>query len=121
MSLLSFLSSLFRDPTRISAADFVARRDASHPVLDVRTPGEYAQGHLAGALNVDVHGLDFEGEVDRLAKKGRIQQDRPVYLYCRSGARSGRAARILREKGYAQAYNVGGLGGLRAAEAERRP
>lgn len=118
MSFLSFLTRLFRDPHRISATDFLTRRRAREPVLDVRTPREYAQGHLAGALNVDVSAPDFEAQVERLARKGRIEPGSPVYLYCRSGARSGRAVRILREKGFDQAYNVGGFGALRAAGAK---
>ena len=118
MSLFSFLSRLLRDPNRLAPADFVARREPSHPVLDVRTPREYAQEHLKGAINVDLSAPDFIRQVERLTKKGRLKADRPVYLYCRSGARSGRAAQLLRGKGFAEAYNVGGLRGLKAAGAK---
>ena len=55
---------------------------------------------------------------DRLVKKGKLAADQPVYLYCSSGARSGRAAGILRKKGFDQAWNVGGLRGLKASGAE---
>lgn len=118
MSFLSFLSNLFRDPNRLPADEFVTRREAAHPVLDVRTPREFAQGHLKGAINVDIHGPDFAREVERLTRTGTLEKDGPVYLYCRSGARSGRAARVLRQQGFEEAWNVGGLSALRSAGAE---
>lgn len=118
MAPFSFLSKLLRGPHGLAPADFLARREPSHPVLDVRSPGEFAQEHLKGAINVDIHGPDFAGQVERLAKKGTLKPDQPVYLYCRSGARSGRATRFLRGQGYGEAYNVGGLGALKAAGAK---
>jgi rhodanese-related sulfurtransferase len=120
MSLLSFLSGLFKDPNGMAPSDFLAQRDASSPVIDVRTPREHAQGHLVGSINVDIHQPDFARQMERLAKKGKIKPEEPVYLYCRSGARSGRATRILREMGFTEAYNVGGFGRLRAAGAKVR-
>lgn len=122
MGLLSFLSSLLGGgSTRLSPRTFVAERDPAHPVLDVRSPREFAAGHLAGAINVDIHGPDFPGRVEELAKAGRVDREQPVYLYCRSGARSGRAARILRQHGYEEAWNVGGFAALRAAGARVAP
>ena len=102
----------------MAPGDFLAQREASHAVLDVRTPAEYAREHIRGAINLNLMGRDFVGEVDRLVKKGKLSADQPVYLYCRSGARSGRAAGILRKKGFDQAWNVGGLRGLKASGAE---
>lgn len=120
MGLLSFLARLFGggESTRLSPRTFVAERDPSAPVLDVRTPREFAGGRLAGAINVDIHGPDFAQRIARLEARGTLSADQPVYLYCRSGARSGRAARMLREKGFEQAWNVGGFGGLKAAGAD---
>ncbi|NNK61875.1 MAG: rhodanese-like domain-containing protein [Gemmatimonadetes bacterium] len=118
MSLFSFLSNLLRDPNRLAPADFLARRQAAEAVLDVRTPREYAQRHLKGAINVNLMAPDFARQVERLTKKGKLKPDQPVYLYCRSGARSGRAARLLRKEGFAEAYNVGGLRGLESAGAK---
>lgn len=113
---MSFLSRLMNrpDPTTLAPADFVARRTPDAPVLDVRTPAEYASGHLAGAANVDVTAPDFRQRVEALG----LAADEPVYLYCRTGNRSGKAAGILREMGYAEAYNVGGFDALKAAGAE---
>lgn len=83
-------------------------------VLDVRTPAEYATGHLAGVPNLDVLAPDFA------ARAADLPKDTTYFLYCRSGGRSGQAAQILRQFGH-EAYNVGGFDGLAAAgfETER--
>ena len=98
----------------MTPTDFVAQRDAGAPVLDVRTPKEFAEGHLAEAVNVNVMAPDFR---DRIVEMD-LPENGPVYLYCRSGNRSGTATKILHEMGHAGAVNVGGLGALAAAGAE---
>ena len=120
MGLLSFLSDFFGSDSRLSAAEFVERRRASDPVLDVRTAAEFARGHLKGAIHVDVMSSDFASRIEGLTKKGKLKTDQPVYLYCQSGGRSGRATRTLRGMGFDEAYNVGGFGGLASAGAEVR-
>lgn len=92
---------------------FVADRDPAAPVLDVRTPKEFAEGHLAEAVNVDVMASDFR---DRIAAMD-LPTDAPVYLYCRSGNRSGQATGHLKEMGHAGAVNVGGFDALAKAGA----
>lgn len=111
---MSFLSRLFGGgaPTLMPHA-FVAERDAAAPVLDVRTPKEFATGHLRGAVNVDVLAPDFAARVERLG----LPAEGPVYVCCASGMRSGKAAARLRTMGHAGAVNVGGVGALRAAGA----
>lgn len=74
-------------------ADLIA--DTTVQRLDVRTPEEYAQGHIAGSKNIDVLGDDFE--VDALET---LDKDRTVALYCRSGRRSKKAAEILTAGGF---------------------
>jgi len=69
-------------------------------VVDVRTPAEYAAGHVPGAVNLPVE------EVARWADT--LPKDKPVYLYCRSGNRSRQAAEYLKKKGYTNLYNVEG-------------
>ena len=98
----------------LSPSDFVARRDPEAPLLDVRTPAEFAEGHLAGAVNVDVQDPSFLGRVEALG----LPADGPVYLYCKSGGRSGQATAALREHGHAGALNVGGFSDLAGAGAE---
>lgn len=71
-------------------------------LVDVRTPGEFASGHITGATNIPVQ--EIERRIGELGPKGR-----PVVLYCRSGARSAQAARILTAAGYV-AHNLGAMG-----------
>ena len=92
--------------------DFLARREPDAAVLDVRTPGEFAEGHLADVENVDFMAPDFRDRVDAL------DRDRTYYLYCRSGTRSGKAAALMQEMGFSEVYNVGGYEALAAAGAE---
>jgi phage shock protein E len=92
-------------PVDLAPDEFLRRRTADAPVLDVRTAAEFTDSHLEGARNVDI--LE-NGFMDRIAELG-LEPAAPVFLYCRSGNRSGHAARILRRHGYARAFNVGGL------------
>jgi rhodanese-related sulfurtransferase len=69
-------------------------------LIDVRTPAEFASGHLKNAVNVDVSGSGFEEKVAQLDKS------KPIFVYCRSGARSGRASSILQELGFTQIYDL---------------
>jgi len=80
-------------------------------VIDARTADEYASGHISGALNVDVLEDDFRQRVEDL------DREEPVYIYCRSGNRSGRAATIMEEMGFSSVINAGGFNALAAAGA----
>ncbi len=73
-------------------------------LVDVRTPAEYASGHLEGSLNVDWTGPNYEAEFAKLPK------DQPLLLYCRSGGRSGQALEYLKSKGYQVQHMDGGIG-----------
>lgn len=61
-------------------------------LIDVREPNEFAGGHILGARNIPLTQLK--------ARLKEIRSDKPVYLYCQSGSRSGRAAQLLYKKGY---------------------
>ena len=69
-------------------------------VLDVRTPEEFAEGHVPGAKNIPVADV---GE-----RAAEVPKDRPVVVYCRSGARVKRANAILRERGYTNLIEMEG-------------
>lgn len=69
--------------------------------LDVRTVAEYSEGHIPGSVNVNVLDDAFAVMADSV-----LQSSRPVALYCRSGKRSKKAARILSEKGF-KVYELG--------------
>ena len=71
-------------------------------LIDVRSAGEFASGHIAGAVNIPVQELG-----QRLEQVG--PKDRPVVLYCASGARSAMAASMLKAKGWATVHNLGAM------------
>ena len=73
-------------------------------LVDVRTPKETKQGAIEKAIFVNYFDDDF---TEKIIKK--LDKEKPVYLYCRSGNRSGKACKILQEKGF-EVYNV--LGGF---------
>ena len=72
-------------------------------VLDVRTPDEFAEGHLAGAVNIDVQAADFA------ARAAELPTDAPVVVYCRSGNRSAAAVTVLRDLGFTDLTDAGAM------------
>ncbi len=71
--------------------------------IDVRTADEYAQKHVAGAVNIPYEEIESRvGEVT-------TDKDALIYVYCRSGRRSGIAQGVLTESGYSNVINIGGL------------
>lgn len=71
-------------------------------LIDVRTPGEYAAGHLDGAKNIPV--AELAGRLGDVGPK-----DRPVVVYCASGARSAAATSALQRAGFATVFDLGGM------------
>jgi len=71
-------------------------------ILDVRTPGEFSEGVIDDAVNMDVNGADFEKQIESLDK------NKTIYVYCRSGRRGATAMNILNEKGFKKVYNLEG-------------
>jgi phage shock protein E len=71
-------------------------------VLDVRTPEEFAEGHIEGAVLVDFYAADF---ADQLAA---LDTDVPYLVYCRSGNRSGQALGVMEQLGFTSAADVDG-------------
>jgi peroxiredoxin-like protein len=82
-------------------------------LLDVRTPEEYAEGHIKGAKNIDWKGDSFSTEVAALDKK------QPVYVYCHSGKRSAQAAKQMRKDGFEKVYEL--EGGMNSWEEAGQP
>lgn len=64
-------------------------------LVDVRTPVEFSEAHIPGAININVMDISFQNLADSILRKNR-----PVALYCRSGKRSKKAAEILSKEGY---------------------
>lgn len=84
-------------------------------LLDVRTEEEYAEGHIAGSVNLPLGTL---GGIEELA-----QVETPLFVYCYSGARSGSAAAALKRMGYTSVHNIGGIASWRGPvtkETEKR-
>ena len=88
---------------RLSASEFADRVTKDDVVIDVRTDAEFEQAHLEGARQVNLQAPDFQQQIDAL------DRDQTYYLYCRSGGRSGKAVGMMRQMGFADVHNVGGL------------
>ena len=71
-------------------------------LIDVRKPDEFASGHIENAVNMNFYDEDFEAQIKNLDK------DKDVYIYCRSGGRSGKAAKQLEELGFTKVYDLEG-------------
>lgn len=82
-------------------------------LIDVRTPSEYAAGHLAGAVNLDVQGSRFADAV------AELDPSKSYAVYCHSGNRSAVAVSYLRDRGFTHVTELGG--GIAAWEAAGRP
>lgn len=84
-----------------------AKLAAGATVVDVRTNGEFAAGHYKGAINIPLDSLS-----SNLNKLGR--KDKPVIVYCASGARSAAAVRVLKAQGFSDVSNAGSLGRIQS-------
>jgi len=71
-------------------------------ILDVRTPDEFNEEHIAKALNIDFHSEKFIDDLKNLDKTKKI------LIYCRSGNRSGKALKIMKDLAFQEVYNVEG-------------
>lgn len=72
-------------------AEVIANKDVQ--LVDARTPEEYSEGHIPGAVNIDVKSADFDTQI------ATLNPDRPVAVYCRSGRRSKLAAERMTNVG----------------------
>jgi len=90
----------------MAASDFsTAMKAPGTVVLDVRTPAEYASGHLPAAKNIDIEGPDFAAGI------GALDKNATYAVYCRSGNRSGTALEQMTAAGFTHVYDLaGGIG-----------
>lgn len=87
----------------LTVAEFSSKAaEAGVITLDVRTPGEYAEGHLQGAQLIDFQSGNFENEIATLDKNATYA------VYCRSGNRSGQAVKVMQEAGFTNVFNMNG-------------
>ncbi|WKR21940.1 rhodanese-like domain-containing protein [Actinomyces israelii] len=91
-------------PARASQAGDGSTESAAAPVtIDVRTPREYQQGHLRGAVNMDASSGSFAEQI------GGLDPNAPYRVYCRSGNRSARAVATMRDAGFTNVTDLGGI------------
>ncbi|HZJ20660.1 MAG TPA: rhodanese-like domain-containing protein [Pricia sp.] len=108
---MSLLSTLFGTKNETSDKIAVLDRDtyadaitgSKIQLVDVRTANEFKGGHIKNAMNIDFYNVvNFQKSFKKLDK------NKPVYLYCRSGARSQKVARKLVDMGFSQIYDLKG-------------
>lgn len=97
----------------MSVFDFMKRPDINQALeeyraregavlLDVRTPEEYREGHIPGSVNVPLQ------QIDKVTS-AVADKDMTVFVYCRSGARSNQAVAFMKQMGYTEVHNIGGI------------
>jgi thioredoxin len=93
-----------KNESSLPATEFSKKLDQTKDaqLVDVRTPGEFRNGHLKNAMNIDWNADDFTEKVKVLDK------EKPVFLYCMSGPRSTAAAAKLQEMGFKNVYEMQG-------------
>ena len=82
-------------------------------IIDVRTPEEFADGHIENAINLDYYSETFQDELNKLDK------NKTYLIYCRSGKRSSNALNIMQELNFREVYNMSG--GILEWQAEGLP
>ncbi|OYU83101.1 MAG: rhodanese [Flavobacterium sp. BFFFF2] len=86
-------------------------QDPDAVLLDVRTPQEWADGIIPGALQIDIYtGQAFVYKVDEL------DREKSYYIYCKAGGRSAQACSLMKQMGFTKTYNL--LGGFMNWEGE---
>lgn len=89
---------VFEDVSKQQFAELVKSGDGL--LVDLRTPKEYNEGHIEGAVNIDYFSDNFEAEIDKLDK------GKTMYIYCASGGRSGKTMKMLKLKGFERVYHL---------------
>lgn len=105
IALLLFSCAEKKEPQvyKISADQMLeAIENESIQLVDVRTEEEYRSGRIKNAQNICITGDDF------IAKAEKLDKNKPVYLYCKVGGRSAKAAEVLKEMGFKIIYDMTG-------------
>ena len=100
--MIEILENLFGLGPKVDFAEMVKN---GATVIDVRTKGEFQQGHIKGSVNIPLNNLKNS--------LNKIKKDKPVITCCASGARSASAKGILKSSGYSEVHNGGGWMSLR--------
>lgn len=94
--MINFIKKIFGGGNKIDVRQMIAQ---GAKVIDVRTPGEFASGHVKGSVNIPLDKIE--------SKLNTLKKDQTYVLCCRSGMRSGNATRILKSAGFEKVYNGG--------------
>jgi rhodanese-related sulfurtransferase len=94
---MSFFRNLFGLGPKVDMADLIQNRKAY--IVDVRTPGEFKNGHIKGSVNIPLQSISGADK--------KLKGKEPIVLCCASGARSGQATSMLKSKGFTEVYNGG--------------
>ena len=114
LAVVAFAAVLHEPFSTVGVDGFAALADSSGvQLVDVRTDAEYSEGHLPGAMLIDVKSAGFDS-----VATARLDRSRVVAVYCRSGRRSADAARRLAASGY-RVVNLDG--GIMAWQKAARP
>jgi len=89
------------------------RNNPEFVIIDVRTPEEFAEGHIENAVNIDFYSETFRDDLDTLDK------DKTYLIYCRSGRRSGLSIPLMKELDFMEIYDM--LGGITRWKTEGLP
>ncbi|MBL7812213.1 MAG: rhodanese-like domain-containing protein [Bacteroidetes bacterium] len=100
--MLQILKKLFGGTP---AVDFAELLKSGAVIVDVRSKGEFAGGHINGAVNIPLDVLP--------SQLGKLKKDKPIITCCASGMRSASAKGLLKSKGFTQVHNGGGWMSLR--------
>ena len=101
----STTSTIKDGKTTIEAFKTAIAKVQKPQLVDVRTPKEYTQGHLEGALNINFNDPNFEQTI------GQLNKSEPVFIYCQAGGRSGKAYQKMKKMGFSIVYDMeGGYG-----------
>jgi rhodanese-related sulfurtransferase len=99
----------------LAPAEFETKLSATKDkiILDVRTPEEFKENHLAGATTINFYDKDFQNQL------GKLNKAKPVFVYCAGGVRSGKASKLMESLGFTSIYNLDG--GIKAWKASGKP
>ena len=85
----------------IPPAEF-KEKSLNQTIVDIRTPEEFAEGHIEGAVNINLFDKDFLDQISQFDKS------KPIFLYCRSGNRTSSASKKIADLGFEQVYDLQG-------------
>lgn len=96
-----------REAIKITPIEAKAKVESGALLVDVRTPGEVAQGAIRGSKNIN------SATAEQNLSQFGADKNREIVLYCRSGHRAGEVAKLLTQNGFTRVYNAGGYDSLR--------